>query len=33
MEVFPGLELFSVTASLALPVLFSVFAWDCTRTT
>jgi hypothetical protein len=26
MEVFPGLELFSVTASLALPVLFSVFA-------
>lgn len=26
LELFPGLELFSMTASLAFPVLFSVFA-------
>jgi hypothetical protein len=29
--LFPGLEVFLVTASLGLPALLGVFLWDCTQ--
>jgi NADH-quinone oxidoreductase subunit L len=30
LHLFPGLEVFLVTASLGLPALLGVFLWDCT---
>jgi hypothetical protein len=29
--IFPGLEVFAVTSSLALPVILAIIIWDCSR--